>query len=339
VLAHNGSFYFFFNNWGTFPGVDCCGTGDGCWLCCFRDCTFSDNHTVVAYRSDDLKSFTPLQYKPLGVVFTPLHFPSLQNVAMFRPHVLFNAATGKFVMWYKATDLRHRQHWCGVATADAVGGPFVVGVETVPGISCGGDHFLFEDHGGDGHAYIVKEGTVQRLNASYTGVEPGTVANKLPVPDSWEAPVMFAGPPDKATGNRTYVVVGGHNCCACKGGSNAYVMSAVGSPLSTWQYVGDVGANSTQCALQPSGCCRGGHSPFQRITHAQTAAAFTVQEESSDAPTTVLLSNQWVTAPGPQHARNADLLYWDAVRWSSSTGRPEQIKWQNELNLDLDASL
>ena len=78
VLAHSGSFFFYFNNWGSFPGVGFCGTSGGCWSCCFHDCTYFDNHTVVAYRSDDHKSFTPL-----GVVFRPGAFGSLQGATMF----------------------------------------------------------------------------------------------------------------------------------------------------------------------------------------------------------------------------------------------------------------
>lgn len=35
VLVHNDSYYFYFNNWGSCPGVDCCPTDGGCASCCF----------------------------------------------------------------------------------------------------------------------------------------------------------------------------------------------------------------------------------------------------------------------------------------------------------------
>ena len=349
VLAYDSSYYFYFNNWGDCAGVDCCGTRSGCDSCCMQhsavpDCTYFDNHTVVAYRSDDLKSFTPL-----GVVFTAGQFDSLQGVAMFRPHFLYNAATRRFVMWYKATCRACNGTgtptlgWYGVATADSAAGPFRVEVDVVPGIT-GGDQFLFKDTGpgGDGHAYVVVHGMVQQLNANYTGVVPGAEA-RIPSPpkasagdNRWEAPVMFAGGLDTA-GQRVYFIIGGHNCCACKGGSNAYVMTAVGSPLGSWRYVDDIGENKTQCALQhdPDGCYKGGHSPLQWADHSQTAAVFSVQEAGRNEPTTVLLSNQWITAAEPSRARNADLLYWDAVRWDAATGMPQQIQWRDELELDL----
>ena len=348
VLAYNGSYYFYFNNWGDCPGVDCCDHRSGCDSCCMSkttDCTYFDNHTVVAYRSDDLKSFTPL-----GVVFNAGQFTALQGVAMFRPHLLYNPATRRFVMWYKATCFACNgtgtptQGWHGVATAESPGGPFRVEVDKVQGFT-GGDQFLFQDTDptGGGHAYVVVMGKVQQLNASYTGVVPGAEAN-IPQPpkpnagdDRWEAPVMFTGGVDAASGQRRYFIIGGHNCCACKGGSNAYVMTALGSPLGVWRYVDDIGENTTQCALQhgPDGCYKGGHSPLQWIDHAQTAAVFSVQEAGRTEATTVLLSNQWVTASEPLYARNADLLYWDAVRWDANTGMPQQIQWRDELELDL----
>eukprot|EP01052_Picozoa_sp_SAG31_P072373 SAG31_NODE_31343_length_369_cov_0.896296_1_plen_114_part_10 len=107
-----------------------------------------------------------------------------------------------------------------------------------------------------------------------------------------------------------YFIIGGHNCCACRGGSNAYVFTAT-APLGNWSAIGDIGDNHTECALQePPVCTRGGHSPFQWTTHAQTAAAFSVQEvgKQQGDETIVLLSNQWVSASPPTRARNADLL-------------------------------
>ena len=37
VLKHNGAYYFYFNDWGSCPGVDCCGSSGGCASCCFDD--------------------------------------------------------------------------------------------------------------------------------------------------------------------------------------------------------------------------------------------------------------------------------------------------------------
>lgn len=334
VMQHKGTYYFYFNNWGDCPGVDCC--EHGCWTCCFSghdDCTFFFNHTIVAYKSKDLVSF-----EPMGVVFAPGEFSETNNVTVFRPQVLYNAATDKFVMWYKVKAPKPYEpgHWYGVAAADSPSGPFRVVTSVVPDVhGIVSDAYLFADPESPADAYLIKEGSVTKLNASYTGVDEATEQAELPVPESWEAPIMFTGRVDSATGKRRYFVIGGHNCCACRGGSNAYVFTALGSPLGDWSFVGDIGDNATQCALQtPPVCTRGGHSPLQWIDHAQTSAAFTVQEAGQDEPTTVMLSNQWVTAPPPKRARNQDLLYWNAVRYNASD-LPVHITWQNELKLEL----
>eukprot|EP01079_Euglenida_sp_SAG-EU17-18_P005777 gene5777-1030_t len=283
------------------------------------DCVFSSSHAVVGYRTEDF-----VRFEPLGVVFDAGAAPPLQDVIMFRPHVLHCPADDRFVMWYKVTGkVTPRTHRYGVATAASPAGPFTVEVDKVPGSTLkGGDHYLFSDPGTP-DAYFVQYGSVQKLNASYTGVE-GPVA-RLPTPYDWEAPVMFKGTPGPGGGPR-YFVLGGHNCCACLGGSNAALFTAIGSPLGNWTMVSDLGDNTTQCALQPEGCYRGGHSPYQWIDHSQTAAAFSVVQAGHTAPTTVLLSNQWATAPEPARARNQDLLYWDIVRYGAD-GLPLHFEW------------
>ena len=44
-----------------------------------QDCTYFDNHTVVAYRSEDLKSFTPR-----GAAFSASRFGGLPPVSILR---------------------------------------------------------------------------------------------------------------------------------------------------------------------------------------------------------------------------------------------------------------
>ena len=290
------------------------------------DCTDWYNHTVVAYRSTDLATF-----EALGTVFDPSRFASLSGVIMYRPHVLWSPVLRRFVMWYKTLSPNSApKHWYGVAAADTPSGPFEIIVDRVPGIWQGdggteSDHFLFVDD--DGSAYFTRYHSVQKLNATFTGLTDEYAM--LPSPASWEAPVMMKH-------NNRYFVVGGHNCCACKGGSNAFVMTAIGSPLANWTYVSDIGDNKTQCEQQqPPVCTRGGHSPLQWSDHAQTAAAFTVQEVGKAEPTNIMLSNQWVSAPPPQRARNADLLYWNAVRFDERTEMPLHIEWADTLSLRL----
>ena len=102
----------------------------------------------------------------------------------------------------------------------------------------------------------------------------------------------------RAAGVDWYYVVGGHYCCACRGGSNAYVWMAEGSPLAEYTFVGDIGVNTTTTS---GGGERDKHSPYQWATRAQTSSAFVVPVSGGDGGgepemQVVLLGNQWVTA-------------------------------------------
>ena len=67
---------------------------------------------------------------------------------MFRPHVLYNPATTRFVLWYKVKTSGETPHWYGVSTASTPAGPFRVDVAAVPGVEgTPSDHFLFQDAG------------------------------------------------------------------------------------------------------------------------------------------------------------------------------------------------
>lgn len=237
VLRHGGAYYFCLNDWGDCSGRDCCTTKGGCWSCCMRhhgedalpstpfaapsppqpedsDCTDFFNHTIVAYKSTDL-----VMFEPLGSVFSL--DPAL-GIILYRPHVLYSPVLKQFVMWYKTLVSKSEtgtpaEHWYGVAAAASPASPFEIVVHKVPGLWQGdggtmSDHFLFLDD--DGSAYFSRYHSVQKLNATFTGFAAD--AALLPSPASWEAPILFK------RGNR-YFVIGGHNCCACKGGSNAFV--------------------------------------------------------------------------------------------------------------------
>ena len=75
----------------------------------------------------------------------------------------------------------------------------------------------------------------------------------------------------------------------------------------------------------------------QWTTHAQTSTYFTVQEAGKAEPTTVLLSNQWITAPAPAHARNADLLYWAPLQFDAH-GLPMPMHFSDTVELNLASS-
>jgi hypothetical protein len=100
VLAHEGIHYFYFNDWGSCPGVDCCSSPSGCASCCFDRppapmlaCSnpYLTNHTVRVYMTIDF-----MGWKDLGVA---LPLSARQPGIEFRPCVVYNALTKLFVMW------------------------------------------------------------------------------------------------------------------------------------------------------------------------------------------------------------------------------------------------
>lgn len=79
-------------------------------------------HGVHAYSSSDL-----VHWRNEGVVLAVNDDPAspiCRGCRIERPKVVFNQASGKFVMWFHSTDANHTLARSGVAVADAVTGPY-----------------------------------------------------------------------------------------------------------------------------------------------------------------------------------------------------------------------
>ena len=339
VLVHEGSFYFYFNDWGDCPGVDCCDSDSGCASCCFdhpphpmQACSnpYGTNHSVHVYDTLDL-----MTWRDLGVAL-PLtdRAPGIE----FRPCVVYNAATQLFVMWYE--DRGVGEHGYAVAVSPTPAGPFITTHTNVdmPGRGRVGDFNIFVDD--DGTAYHVRTGfDLVRLNANYTG--PDALVSSFTTPKSSEGPAMFKR-------NGTYYITAGTGCCACIGGSTIYVLTA-SSLAGPWTYRGDVGSNPTP--FDP-------HSPNNYVTRAQGSAVLQIGGNGPSGQTIWLGActhdatyahpcppypapcfrpgNQWnsgllETPPGP---RNHDLLYWALLSFDAD-GAIEQLTRQRDITVVL----
>ena len=259
VMAHGGEFWFYFNDWGSCPGVDCCAAEAGCASCCFdsppeplRPCQnpYGLNHTVQSYRTSDF-----VTWENMGVALSLTHRPSGVE---FRPCVVYNERTRLFIMWYE--DRASGLSGYSIATSHTPQGPFTTTHTNVgmPGAGKIGDYSIFVDD--DGAAYHVRTRfDIVRLDENYTAAAK-YVASLPTSPKRSEAPTMF-----KRHG--TYYITVGTDCCACTGGSNVYVYSAP-APEGPWVYHGDVGSNPTP--FDP-------HSPHNYVTKAQGSAVFQVR--------------------------------------------------------------
>ena len=311
VLSYDGAYYLYVNNWGGCADVDCCTTSAGCASCCMRTqptpdpCVYTNNHTVVVYKTDDLSSW---QY--LGVALALEH--RLRGI-VFRPHVVFNAKTQLFVMWYMN---RHpAQQGYAIATSKSPSGPFIEVVNSTkmhgPGgrsDNAGDFQILVDD---DGAAYHVRDAfVVERLADDYLS-GTGVYGVFRPTRES-EGPVFFKR-------DKRYYVITGSACCACKGGSSMDVFVA-DKPLGPYKSLGDVGSNTSQ-PYDP-------HSPTNFITNAQGSSIFVLPAKGGLPAQYVWLGNQWVTSRQAGKARNGDLLYFSNLVFEAD-GSIRQVEWQD----------
>jgi len=328
VMVHAGMYYVYVNNWGGCADVDCCTTSGGCASCCMRSqgdpCVYTNNHTVVVYRTD------LVTWEYLGVALA--RKDRLDGI-LFRPHVVYNAKDARFVMWYMN---RHPgQQGYAVAVASRPEGPFVELVNSTrmhgPGRRDGaGDFQILVDD--DGAAYHVRDSfTVERLTDDYLGGS-GVFTHFAPPRES-EGPVFFK------RGGRYYVLTGSA-CCACKGGSSIDVFVSP-APLGKYTYLGDVGSDPSR-PYDP-------HSPLNFVTRAQGSSVFVVpaaaagaaahagqwqDADGEDAAQYVWLGTQWVTSAQHGRPRNHDLFYFANLPFAAN-GTIEQLHWQDTTTVTL----
>jgi len=165
----------------------------------------------------------------------------------FRPHVLYNAATGKYVLWVRWLDvlgpaLSDDPTLYLTATANAVDGPYtIVNVNVTMYWNNSADDSLFADD--DGSAYIAHTcrscGThivVERLTADWTAcagaTDPGA-RSALIGPGGTEAPALF-----KVSGR--YYVTMTPLCCFCTSGAETLVFTAA-HPLGPYTQLPSLG--------------------------------------------------------------------------------------------------
>ena len=168
----------------------------------------------------------------------------------FRPHVIYNASTGQYVLWINVYDnsVGYR-----VFTASSPTGPFTeaptptlaVNNSAPSGGVNNGDEGLFVDD--DGTAYIAYTDwhtgggdiVVERLSSSYL---TGTGAYTRLGQSSTEAPALFK------RGSTYYLSYSDPNCGYCGGTGTAYKTAS--SPLGPWSAGTSITSNS--CGGQPS---------------------------------------------------------------------------------------
>ena len=186
---------------------------------------FTPANTYVSYSSPDLKTWT---YEG------PL-LPERPEGVYYRPHVVHNVRTGKYVLWYNWYPKLWEGQF-GVATSDTPAGPFTILSDDVPvsrsaeGV---GDLGVFVDD--DGTAYLSYNTinnhrvSIERLDADYTG---STLENGGIIAEHAEAGAQF-----KRDGK--YYLLTDVTCCFCNYGSGARVYMS-DDPISDYRFTGNI---------------------------------------------------------------------------------------------------
>ncbi|MFG3257436.1 RICIN domain-containing protein [Streptomyces sp. NPDC048172] len=144
---------------------------------------------VSAYRSKDLKNWEFRKH-----VLTQKTDPELESANIERPKVMFNKATGKFVMWmHKENASDYGEARAAVAVSDTVDGDYAWKGSFRPLDHMSRDITTFVDD--DGTGYMISAANENRdlhlykLNDDYTKVDK--LVRKLWEGQSREAPAMF----------------------------------------------------------------------------------------------------------------------------------------------------
>jgi len=273
----------------------------------------NDGYTTAnryrVYSSPDLGQWTLagdlFKEQPVGVYY--------------RPYVVFNRKTRKYVLWYNW----YPKQWegqTGVAVSDTPVGPFTI-VNPNVHLSCSfpGDGSLFVDDDGTGYyiytaidkGYAVR---VERLTPDYLAAS-GKTSDGLVL--GGEAPLLFRR-------NNLYYALCGPRCNFCPGGSEVLVYIST-SPLGPYGRAPDINrrpesGGSTVWTQQtwtvdvPGG--KFNYPLTNQITYQNNAPVLPVQETwvakipMSQGPAFIWMADWWKSAP--DGVKGHDLQFWSA---------------------------
>jgi len=330
LISSDGLYYFYGIGYG-----DChADLNFGCaGVLGLGDCGFRLNHSVNLYTSPDLVSWSfvrdilPVDARPEGIYF--------------RPKVVYNDLSKKFVLWVnkvnRSTPWVHNPNFLDatyvVATSDTPDGVFSVINPNIQSVQygAGGDLALFVDD--DGKGYIAYDAftdshriQVEQLAPDYLS-SLGAAATSGPItPTNNEAPIMFKR-------NGFYYLLFGKCCCFCRPGSNAQVYTAT-APLGPWTDSGiDIDPMTVVNGTKRS--VSGGQNSFVFTAFVVDRAQKPLRFAASSAPTLIFVSDRWGTGP----VMALDMQYWQPLAFNDSAQPPSisPLRWVDEFTLDLES--
>ncbi len=177
------------------------------------------------YSSADL-----VHWQDDGLMFDPKPWEQeCANIGCFRPHVIFNQSTGKYVLWINAASPTNGFRVFESSSPNG-GFSYVGDPQNLLDASWAGDMNLYRDT--DGKAYVIFtnygpvhtfEMYVQQLDATYRNAAAGVAPVRVNY--AGEAPTMFK------RGSKYYLVMNGA-CAYCSSGNSVYFVAD--SPMGPW---------------------------------------------------------------------------------------------------------
>ncbi len=203
---------------------------------------FGDTYYWYGTSYDTTNGFTKKNYYRCYSSSDMTHWKSCGTLIIdapegvyYRPHVVYNAKTKKYVLWYNwYPTLWNGQY--GVAVSNSPTGPFKIINKNVNVLNLKrgvGDLNLYVDDNNNGfliyNTIENHEVSVEKLSADYLS---STLISSGPISQNCEAVSMFKR-------NGKYYVLTDVCCCFCKEGSGAMVFIS-DNPLKEYRYSGNI---------------------------------------------------------------------------------------------------
>jgi hypothetical protein len=295
------------------------------------------DHFVSIFSSPDL---TPGSWRAEGAA---LRAGERRPGILYRPHLAYSAATGRWVLWANVHQVGVFQGYIA-ATAASISGPFAVAAPAVnltrvlATNNCG-DFDLWTD-AGSGAGYVIYTcGHVMGVEA----LTPDLLASAGAV--SALFPTYFVEAPAIFRRGATYFALFSWCCCFCRQGSGAMVHTAA-SPLGPWVLVNSTALpdGDVVCERPPAAAGWGlpapADTPNPGCAYASAGAPRTDTVSAARSQLNSLISlpdgrmvytgNRWGQAP--DGIKSHEPQAWLPLRFNAAGGI-EPLVWQDTWEL------
>jgi hypothetical protein len=261
---------------------------------------------------------------------------------LFRPSVVWNRVTRRFVLWVNFVNESAGLHGYAALTSSTPAGPFEPRVPAVnlTNATKGGDYQIFIDD--DATGYVIYSSlhwmAVEELTPDYlasTGRTSGIFG-----PYFVEAPIMFKR-------GKVYYAIFGHCCCFCAQGSGGYVYTAP-APLGPWALQAPAAEADVVCAPPPPPppplppAARGGGSPTpgqgclfggsSEVAVTKSQASYLVQVPTPSGTVFVWAGDRW--GQSPDGLKSHEPQFWAPLAFLPD-GRVKHVEWVDNFTLTI----